>query len=190
MDTDSWAEIDSAVEYKTGWYTGGYDKVRQPDGSTKKYYWASLPPAVVIVAVTPENEVVFVEQYRPTIKEQQDELPAGIVDEHSGASDDQVRKQDYIAAAKRELREETGYIPGKTELIQDYAVATGVLRHRRGIVFADQLESGTPERDTNEFLSVKTGPAEKAVDVAREPPTNDATINGLLLAKEEGLLSR
>ena len=40
-----WPVLESEVEYETGWYEGGYDRVRQPDGTEKEYYWAALPPA-------------------------------------------------------------------------------------------------------------------------------------------------
>jgi hypothetical protein len=92
-----WDVIESAVEYENSWYTGGYDLVEQPDGTTKRYYWAALPPAVVIVAVD-GDELVFVEQYRPTIGEPQLELPAGIVDEHDGAPVETVDPDDYETA--------------------------------------------------------------------------------------------
>ncbi|PSQ24069.1 NUDIX hydrolase, partial [Halobacteriales archaeon QS_9_67_15] len=42
--------------------------------------------------------------------------------------------------------------------------------------------------DGNEFLSVTTVPVDDALDVARRQPANDATIEGVLLAREEGLL--
>ena len=78
LSDPEWPIINSVAEYDTGWFTGGYDLVEQPDGSEKRYYWAELPPAAVIVAVT-DGELLFVEQYRPTIRETQYELPAGIV---------------------------------------------------------------------------------------------------------------
>lgn len=187
MTSASWPVIESRTEYETGWYEGGYDRVEQPDGSKKQYYWAALPPAVVIVARS-DDQIIFVRQYRPTIKETQYELPAGIVDEHDGASHEPVDPADYRAAGRRELREETGYVADEVVVLQRYAVATGVLRHRRGIVFATDLTSGSTDRDRNEFMSVHRVPVEKAVTTARKQPTNDATINGLLLAKEEGLL--
>src|SRR6056297_379375 len=74
-----WRVVESVAEYETGWYTGGYDLVEQPDGSAKKYYWAELPPAVVVLAVA-DGKVVFVEQYRPVIGETCLECPAGIVE--------------------------------------------------------------------------------------------------------------
>ena len=172
-----WPVIESVAEYETGWYTGGYDLVRQPDGSEKRYYWAELPPAVVVVATSGE-EMVFVEQYRPAIGEGCLELPAGIVEDG----------ESYTTAGARELREETGFDPGGVSLLEDFWVATGVLRHERAIVFAEGLEPVGRELDDNEFLSVRTLPVEEALDAARQAPANDATIEGLLLAHEAGLL--
>jgi ADP-ribose pyrophosphatase len=169
--------IESVTEYETGWYTGGYDLVEQPDGSTKRYYWAELPPAAVVVAVVDET-VLFVEQFRPTIRETQLELPAGIVE--SGES--------FTTAAARELREETGFHPDATALLQECWTSTGVLRHRRGVVFADGLTPADRDLDGNEFLTPRAVPVADALDVARRQPTNDATIEGVLLAREEGLL--
>lgn len=172
-----WLVIESETEYETGWYAGGYDTVEQPDGTTKRYFWADLPPAVVVVPIL-DGEVVFVEQYRPVVESTHLELPAGIVE-----ADDS-----YVDAGRRELREETGYTAGEIELLQTLEIATGVLRHERGLVVAEGLTPGEPDREGNEFLTVTTRPVDEAIAAAREPPANDATLEGLLLAKEDGWL--
>lgn len=172
-----WEVIESVTEYETGWYSGGYDLVEQPDGSTKKYYWAELAPAAVVVAAV-EETVLFVEQYRPAIGQTQLELPAGIIEEGESATE----------AGARELREETGFAPEGVSLLQRMWVATGAMRHERAIVFAEGLTPTEQELDDNEFLTVQPVPTEEALTRARKEPTNDATIEGLLLAREEGLL--
>jgi len=57
-------------------------------------------PAVFVVALTDADEVVLVDLYRYTTGERSIEVPAGGVDAADGT--------DTLAAAKRELREETG----------------------------------------------------------------------------------
>ena len=178
METNpNWDVVESRVEYETGWYDGGYDEVEQPDGSRKKYYWAELPPAVVVVAVY-EGDVVFVEQYRPTVREKHLELVAGIVEDG----------ETYEEAGRRELREETGFVAGEATLIQEFRVATGAMRHDRGVVYADVVEEKEQSLDDNEFLSVKRVHADDSLDAARRAPANDATLEGLLLAREDGHL--
>ena len=172
-----WPVREVVVEYDEGWFVGGYDRVEQPDGTEKKYYWAELSPATVIVAVA-DDRVLFVEQYRPTVRNTQLELPAGIVE--PGES--------YTEAGARELAEETGFEPSSTSLLQEVWCSTGVLRHKRGYVFAEGLEPVDVDHDSNEFLAPRSVPVEEALATARDPPTNDATLEGLLLAEREGLL--
>ena len=172
-----WPVREVAVEYDSGWFVGGYDRVEQPDGTEKDYYWAELPPATVVIAVA-DDEVLFVEQYRPTVRSTQLELPAGIVE--AGES--------YTAAGARELAEETGFAPSSTTLLQEVWCSTGVLRHTRGYVFAEGLEPVGVDHDGNEFLVPRAIPVDDAFERARDPPTNDATLEGLLLAEREGLL--
>jgi ADP-ribose pyrophosphatase len=172
-----WTVIESAPEYETGWFTGGYDLVELPDGRTKRYYWAELPPAAVVVAVA-DGTLLMVEQYRPTIRELCHELPAGIVEDG----------ESFTTAGARELREETGFEPSSTALLESFWCSTGLLRHRRGIVWAEGLEPAGRKLDGNEFLAVRAIPVGEALELARSEPANDATIEGLLLAREAGLL--
>ncbi|MFC5970863.1 NUDIX hydrolase [Halomarina salina] len=192
MIPDDWTFVESVTEYETGWYTGGYDRYRQPDGTEKNYYWAALPPAVVVVA-RDGDELVMVEQFRPAIERHCLELPAGIVEDEDSpdgdlAGDETIAPAAYESAAARELAEETGWHPETTVSLEDFWVSTGVLRHRRGLVFATDLTETDRTLDSNEFIEVRRVPVDGVLDRIREEPANDATLEGVLLARAEGLL--
>ncbi|HEX5489456.1 MAG TPA: NUDIX hydrolase [Rhodanobacteraceae bacterium] len=60
--------------------------------------------AVIIVAVTPDDRVLFVEQYRVPIGQFTIEMPAGLIGDAGHVEGDSID-----VAARRELEEETGY---------------------------------------------------------------------------------
>ncbi len=61
------------------------------------------PAGIVIVAVTPEDKILLTEQFRVPLQKNVIELPAGL------AGDEEYGGEEYVEAARRELREETGY---------------------------------------------------------------------------------
>ena len=64
----------------------------------------SSPEVVVIIAVTAEQELLLVEQYREPVQARVIELPAGLIGDEPGVEDESAQ-----VAATRELLEETGY---------------------------------------------------------------------------------
>jgi ADP-ribose pyrophosphatase len=66
---------------------------------------------VIIIAVTPEDRILFVEQWREAVRSKTIEMPAGLVGDLGDAS------ESATAAAARELTEETGYRAGHVELL-------------------------------------------------------------------------
>lgn len=67
------------------------------NGATAKREIIRHAPAVAIIAITDQQEMVFVRQFRKAIEKAILEVPAGLVDEG----------EELLAAAKRELAEET-----------------------------------------------------------------------------------
>ena len=96
-----WETLDSEVDYTCPGFDVRRDDVRLPDGTETDYHYVDEPPAVVVLPFTPEGDVVLVEEWRQAVGRVNRGLPAGTVE-----ADDDV---DLEAAARRELREETGH---------------------------------------------------------------------------------
>jgi ADP-ribose pyrophosphatase len=77
--------------------------------------------AVIIIAVTPEDKILFVEQYRVAVQKFTIEMPAGLVGDLSGSENESV-----LIAAQRELEEETGYRCGRVTLVHEGPTSSGM----------------------------------------------------------------
>ena len=88
--------------------------------------------AVIVIAVTPADEVLFVEQFRVPLDARTIEMPAGLVgDDHA---------EDTLAdAARRELIEETGWSPGRVEVLLTGPTSSGMSNERIAFVRARDL---------------------------------------------------
>lgn len=75
--------------------------------------------AAVILAVTDDREIVLVEQWRPALAARTIELPAGLV----GDSQSDISA---LAAAARELAEETGFTASRWEDVGAFATSPGM----------------------------------------------------------------
>ncbi|HET6407922.1 MAG TPA: NUDIX hydrolase [Chthoniobacteraceae bacterium] len=83
-------------------WEGKYLRVRV-SGTWEYAERPNSPAGVVIVAVTPEGDLLLTEQFRIPLGQNTIELPAGL------SGDDDYAGEHYLETAKRELLEETGY---------------------------------------------------------------------------------
>ncbi|MEE4329664.1 MAG: NUDIX hydrolase [Wenzhouxiangella sp.] len=99
-------------------YEGRYLTLQSRDG------WEFVHrrhPVTVIVAWTPDDELLLVEQFRVPLGRRTIELPAGLV------GDDLAHgNEDMLDAAARELEEETGWRPGQLEEIMSCPISAGL----------------------------------------------------------------
>lgn len=96
-----WKILSSEYLYKATWFTLRKDKCETPEKKiVDPYYVYEFPTWVTAVALTDNNQVVMVRQYRHALGETIMEIPGGCVDD----TDPSLQ-----AAIERELLEETGY---------------------------------------------------------------------------------
>ncbi|WP_235298333.1 NUDIX hydrolase [Portibacter marinus] len=87
------------------WFTARVDTVKLPNGEVlENYYVLEYPDWVTVIAITEEDQFVFIEQYRHAYGVTAFELSAGVIDE-----DD----ESPLVAGQRELLEETGFGGGQ-----------------------------------------------------------------------------
>ena len=115
--------------------------------------------AVCVLAVTPENKIVLVKQYRKAIEKVSVEIPAGKLEIGENA--------DPEAAALRELEEEAAYT-GKLSLLYDFYSAIGFCNERLKLYLAIDLtkvENPRPqdEDETLELLEVSLDQAKELI---------------------------
>ncbi len=90
---------------------------------------------VMIVAVTPEDRILFVEQYRPAIECMTIEMPAGLVGDVAASADESA-----VEAAYRELIEETGWRAGRIAFLMAGPTSAGMSNEILAFVRAYDLE--------------------------------------------------
>lgn len=100
-DQLKWKTLDSTYLFKENWFTVRKDTCQRPDGKLiDPYYVFEFPEWVTALAVTTDDKVLMVRQYRHALGEVGIELPGGCVDDTD---------ENYEDAIRRELLEETGY---------------------------------------------------------------------------------
>ncbi|MDV3469531.1 NUDIX hydrolase [Stenotrophomonas sp. C3(2023)] len=112
--------------------------------------------AAIIIAVTPDDEVLFVEQFRVPLQARTIEMPAGLVgDINTGES--------VEASAIRELEEETGWTAAHAEVLMTGPTSSGASSEKIAFVLATDLRRvGAGGGDDSEDITVHAIPRRQA----------------------------
>lgn len=88
---------------------------------------------VIMIAITPQNELVLVEQYRTPVHARVLELPAGIAGDIDAS-------ETLADAANRELEEETGYRAASVKPLFESCVSPGLVSETLSFFLMEDLE--------------------------------------------------
>jgi len=117
----AWQRTDPTKSIKSDWREITVKTFKTPGGGTTTFdtYDREGIEHAGVVALTADNKVIIAEQFRPGPEKVMQDLPGGTLD----------RGEQPLEAAKRELLEETCYVPGEIEYI--------------GLVYKDAYMNGT-----------------------------------------------
>lgn len=132
---------------------------RETDGKRSTFFVIECPDWVNVIALTPEKEVVLVEQYRYGTEEILLEIPGGVID----------GDEDPAVAAKRELLEETGYTAGKWvclgKSLPNPAMQNNTVHHYLAL---DCEKTAETDLDEHESLVTRVLPLSELGDLVRD----------------------
>jgi ADP-ribose pyrophosphatase len=148
--------------------------VLEPSGIKARRDVVRHPGSVVILAVEESRSqprVLLERQYRHAAEAYLWELPAGRID----------RGEKELAAAKRELLEETGYTARRWQRILRFYASPGFVAETMALYLARGLRPGAAQPEDDEVIHRKLFSLAKAVGMVLRGTIRDAkTISGLL----------
>lgn len=120
------------------------DEVRLPNGKIASREIVRHPGAVAVMAITPENKMIFVRQFRKPLDKTILEIPAGKLE----------KAEDPLDCAKRELLEETGYQAEQMNFVHKFYTSPGFADELLFIYEGVNLTAGAAKPDEDEFVDL------------------------------------
>jgi 8-oxo-dGTP pyrophosphatase MutT (NUDIX family) len=156
-DVEPWEVLDSHYSYRDRWLSVRSDTVRVPNGTIlSPYHTIEFPEWVCAIALTPEQQIVLIEEYRHGIARNSFELPCGTPDEEG---------EDLLVAMRRELLEETGYASQEWHALGSAAANTARQNNRvHAFLALNARHVAEQALDPGEIICTHLVPWQKFVD--------------------------
>lgn len=150
------------------------DTVTLPDGRTAKRELVLHHGGVGVLAFDEDGKVLLVKQYRKPYDEVVLEIPAGKLEDGENPEE----------CGRRELKEETGYIAKKMELLFTLYPSPGYCSEKIYVYFASETEKAKQELDDGEFLEVYRYSVDELFEMLCRNEIHDSkTVAAILKAK-------
>ncbi|WP_253353761.1 NUDIX hydrolase [Neisseria perflava] len=165
-------KISSEPIYEGTFVTISRDKIRLPNGNESQRVVIRHPGAACVLAVTDNDEVVLVRQWRYAADQAVLELPAGKLD---------VAGEDPSECALRELAEETPYAADSVKLLHTFYTAVGFCDEKMYLYQAEGVRLGsTLSNDEDEITETVLMNREQVKEALANDEIRDAkTLVGL-----------
>jgi ADP-ribose pyrophosphatase len=164
-DPLAWETLDSTVAYTCPGFDVRHETVRLPDDTETDFDYLAEPPAVVVLPFTSEGRVVLIEEWRQAVGRVNRGLPAGTVERED---------TDLETAARRELREETGYETEDVSPVVTVEPVNGVADSVHHYFLAENCEPmSEQDLDADESIRVITEEYEAFCDTVRANEVRD-----------------
>ncbi len=121
------------------------ETVLLPGGGMSTREIVEHKPAVVILPFNSKDEVFLIRQYRKPLDSVIWEAPAGMIDDG----------EDILAAAKRELKEETGFSARAWHYVGKVYPAPGFCNELLHFYLAEGLDKGLTDFDADEYIETE-----------------------------------
>lgn len=141
------------------------DTVLLPNGQKASREVIRHVGAVCVIPLLPDGRVIVERQFRYPINQVMTEIPAGKLDSPD---------EDPLEAAKRELKEETGYVADRFIHLGVFYPAAAYCDEKINMYLALDLHEGNQDLDPDEFLTVMTVPLQELVDDVMSGKITDA----------------
>lgn len=172
-----WKIVNSQFVFDNQWCRVRQDEVKLPNGRIIDDYFVNVRPDIaLILAIAPNQEIVFVRQYRHGVSEILLELPGGGFNS---------QREDSLTAAARELEEETGYVADRMTVLATLYDNPVKDTNKIHLILAENARpSGTQQLDITEDVEIVLIPVDTVLEIIS---TGEICVCGTIAALFLGL---
>ena len=146
------------------------DTVKVPSGRETTREIVEHSDCVAIIAIDADNNILLVKQFRQAVGKELLEIPAGGIEPG----------EDPVATVRRELREETGYLPRKVKRLGDFYSSPGYCTEYLHLYLAtDLISSPLTAEDTEDISLIRVPTAQITILITSGSICDTKSIAGL-----------